>query len=160
MKLHLIRHGKAERSSSSGRDFDRQLASKGTAQSELLGEYLRSKGISEKIEVWCSDAARTRETLAGVRAAIQFTNVSYHEELYLCAVKTFLKMLWSSDSDQDLIIVGHNFGISDLAEYFSNEAIEMKTGEYVEITFTLKERKATSQGIGSITDRYRPSVDL
>lgn len=160
MKIHLVRHGKAERNSESGRDFDRTLAPKGTAQSELVGEYLRSKGISPETEVWCSDAKRTRETLGGLRSAIPFKNVTYDQDLYLCSVKTFLEKLWRSDSDKDLIIVGHNFGISDLAEYFTEEAIEMKTGEYVEITFVLNERKATSKGSGSISDRYRPSVDL
>lgn len=160
MKLHLVRHGKAEKDSASGKDFDRGLAPKGVAQSELLGDHLKINELNSTITVWCSDAARTRETLGGLRTSIPFTNVTYRKDLYLCSRDHLLDQIWQHSGKGDLMIIGHNFGISDLAEYFLEEFIELRTGEYISIHFVCDNWNETSKGTGIIADRFRASVDL
>lgn len=156
MRLHLIRHAKTKVSSDSGRDFDRNLAKKGKLQGAGLAEYLSGK--LDGIEVYCSSANRTRQTLSLLKKDIDFGPVCYHQELYLCSSQTFLEFIWQSDVDEDLILIGHNFGISDLLNYLTDESIEMRTGEYVCIEFDGFNRKEVSAGTGTIVDRYRPSV--
>lgn len=153
MKLHLIRHAKTLQATFNENDFNRRLMEKGISQAHALADYLKSKSISS--EVWCSEAARTKETLVILNEKCHFKNVSYSKELYLCSKRTFLELLWQDSSDQDLIIIGHNFGISDLATYFLNEDLEMRTGEYICIDFENYARNETSSGLGQLIDRWR-----
>lgn len=156
MKLHLVRHGKAERESKSGHDFDRSLNTKGIAQTTALGTYLASK-IGE-LEVWCSDAARTRETFESISKSCNLQPPKYFVDLYLCSKLDLLAHLWKRESNEDLIIIGHNFGISDLLSYLVEDNIEMRTSEYYCLDFGTLASNETSQGTGIIIDQYRPQV--
>lgn len=160
MKLHFVRHGKAEKFSSSGKDFDRNLSEKGIRQSQELGDYLAANKINKDIYVWCSSAERTTQTLDHLQHNMVFTNVRFERELYLCSKDQFLSKVWGIEHGEDLLIVGHNFGISDLAQYFIDEYVELKTGEYICIEFAATSWKETSFGNGITVDRYRASVDL
>ena len=155
MKLHLIRHGKAENGSAETNDFNRKLTSKGIKQTTELGIYLTKLNNTE---VWCSDAIRTRETLDSLQKSCHFTDVKHFIDLYLCSKDDLLAHLWKRNSFDDLIIVGHNFGISDLLSYFTEERLEMRTSEYYCLDFGELASNETSQGTGTIVDQYRPQV--
>ena len=158
MKLHLLRHGKTHQQSDSGRDFDRKLNPKGIAQCELLGEYLADK-LSD-CETWCSAAKRTRETFSNVTKKIELNKVAMREDLYLCSRETLIEALWQRSGDSDLLIIGHNYGISDLATYLLDERIELRTGGYICIEFVDFRWEEISRGLGTIADQYRPQVRL
>jgi len=153
MKLHLIRHAKTLQAKLNENDFDRQLLGKGILQANALADHLKSNSIN--CAVWCSEATRTKETLALLEKKCSFKNITYFNELYLCSKRTFLELLWQDPSKEDLIIIGHNFGISDLATYFLNEDIELRTGEYLCIDFGNYARNETSNGLGKQIDRWR-----
>ncbi len=153
MKLHLIRHAKTEQASFNENDFNRRLMERGILQAKALGDYMKNYAIN--CEVWCSEATRTKETLAILAQKNAFKKISFSSELYLCSKRTFLELLWKDSSDKDLIIVGHNFGISDLATYFLGEDIELRTGEYIGIDFGDYARNETSNGLGKRIDRWR-----
>jgi phosphohistidine phosphatase len=153
MKLHIIRHAKTLQASLNENDFNRRLMERGILQANSLADYLKSKSIS--CDVWCSEANRTRETLVILNEKCDFQKIEFFNELYLCSKRTFLELLWQDASDEDLIIVGHNFGISDLASYFLNDEIELRTGEYICIDFGKSARNETSNGLGEMTDRWR-----
>ena len=153
MKLHLIRHAKTLQAKRDENDFNRHLAEKGIRQAKALSDYLKPKIINS--EVWCSEATRTKETLVILQNKCSFEKVEFSKDLYLCSTKTFLEKLWRDDSAEDLIIVGHNFGISDLASYFIDEDIELRTGEYICIDFGKYTRNETSSGLGKLIDRWR-----
>lgn len=156
MKLYLIRHGKAEVTARSGRDFDRALAAKGHKQCEHLGKYLCEEEFSKDLIVWCSDALRTKESLLYVRSGgVKLPKAIYSKELYLCSQDDLLKKIWSQDHNLDIMIIGHNFGISELAEYFSDDFIELRTGEYICIEFDLSTWEEACRATGTIVDRYR-----
>lgn len=158
MKLHLLRHGKTSQQSDSGRDFDRKLNEKGLVQCEMLGEYLAKKKIV--CETWCSSAKRTRGTFSNVTKKIELSKVVMREDLYLCSRNVLLEALWQRSGDNDLFIIGHNFGISDLATYLTDVRIELRTGGYVCIDFNDFKWEEVSRGLGTISDQYRPKVDL
>ena len=158
MKLHLLRHGKTQRQSVTGRDFDRELNQKGVVQCEMLAGYL--KKIDVNCEVWCSTAKRTRQTYSNVNKEELFEKVTMLDNFYLCSRDTMLKTLWDRSGCDDLFIVGHNYGISDLATYLTDVRIELRTGEYICIEFEGFQWKELSRGLGSIVDQYRPKVNL
>ena len=154
MKIHLIRHAEPNHSSPSGKDIDRTLTSHGIEQAKTLGKHLIRE--LNNCEVWCSDAQRTRQTFDELRKSISFGEHRFFLDFHLCPKSTFLHYLWQSDSNADLVIIGHNFGISDLLSYFTNEEITMDTCENVCIQFEGLGRKELSQSTGTIVDRYHP----
>lgn len=156
MKLHLLRHAKTLPTSDTGKDIDRALSVKGISQSNLMGDYFKSvHGIEG---VWCSSAMRTRQTLDIVRYHKPLEQPHVLDDLYLCSRDQFLEMIWNHEGNKDLLIVGHNFGISDLATYFTNSRLEMRTSEYFCIEFECSNWKETSRGTGTIVDQFRPRV--
>lgn len=158
MKLHLLRHGKTHQQSNTGRDYDRKLNEKGIIQCEFLGEYFAAKNLD--CEVWCSSAKRTRETFVNVTKKVELKKVVMREDFYLCSRETMLEALWQRSGNDDLLIVGHNYGISELATYLTDVRIELRTGGYICIEFVDFRWEELSRGLGVISDQYRPQVDL
>jgi phosphohistidine phosphatase len=155
MILHLVRHGKTNQISASGQDYDRELLPRGIAQSRFLGDYLKLK---ESCQVYCSSSVRTKQTLHYMNESLLLPRVNYQDDLYLCSRDHLLGLLFQQDHNKDIIIIGHNYGISDLASYLLDEAVELRTGEYIAIEFECENWSEISRGLGTTFDRYRPRV--
>ena len=150
MKLHLIRHGKAVKYSGK-EDHSRTLSKKGVGQIERLTEYLGEK--LNNAEAWSSSSARTIGTLEILSEEITFANKKIIDDFYLCNKEAYLNEIWKNSNDLDLVIIGHNFGISDLVNYLSDELVLMSTGEYICLEFSNLSLKESSKGTGTIVDR-------
>ncbi len=153
MKLHLVRHANAK-SSDGVLDFNRILSGKGKLQAKNLANYLVNKKLPN--EVWCSSASRTIETLSYIEKSHIFSKKKEMGELYLCSKDVYLKELWQKKTSHDLLIVGHNFGISDLVNYFTGELIVMSTAEYICIDFGGLNLSESSKDTGTIIERFIP----
>ncbi|MEY4605164.1 MAG: hypothetical protein RIT43_2456 [Bacteroidota bacterium] len=126
MKLYLIRHAKTDQKSSTGLDFDRELLPRGVAQSKDLRAYIESIDVSVGT-VLCSTARRTRQTFYHVRGAKE-DSVRFLDTLYLADRQTLLKEITRVEHNSDLMLIGHNDGITELAEYLTGADIYLKTG--------------------------------
>lgn len=157
MKLYLIRHAKTEKIAVSGNDFDRELAEKGRLQAEKLNDVI-TKFDFKNVDVWCSDAQRTKQTLSFIDTHFPSTNIEFKNELYLAPSAEIKKLIWNTESDKDLLIIGHNEGISDIASYFLGEEIHLKTSTLIQITFEAKSRQEWSADLGKIQTIFRPQV--
>jgi phosphohistidine phosphatase SixA len=67
-------------------------------------------------------------------------------------------MLWEKHPHGNVLLVGHNYGISDLVNYFCGTDIELRTGQYVRISFNTSNWAEVFQDTGSIVEMYRPEV--
>lgn len=159
LTLNLIRHAKTELRSATGGDKERELASKGISQSNVLGKQIRIQFL-ELGQVHVSTAFRTQQTYSiiqqqlGTKHPFQLNNMLYHanrETLFL-----FLQTL----EEKTITIVGHNEGISDLASYLLGEEIQMRTSELLTITFPFSSWEMISGGTANLHSRYRPQVFL
>lgn len=118
--LFLMRHGKAEPNSVSGKDIDRPLSEKGLQSSSKTSEFFKSIGLNPTIAM-CSEAVRTRQTLQ-FASSDQWSPEETHffKELYLassdsiaeCFAFSVVQNHWLQN---DIIIIGHNPGLSQLA---------------------------------------------
>jgi phosphohistidine phosphatase len=155
MKLYLIRHAKTERESVSGRDFDRKLLARGKRQAADLSNYLKIQGIAFE-KVICSSAERTKETLdlLDLGAKVEFLN-----ELYLCSLQEMLKIINAQSIEGNLILIGHNNGISDLAGYLCGELIHMKTCELAILEFNGDKWSELSGDSAKLISSFRSSAD-
>lgn len=157
MKLHLLRHAKTDKNSVSGCDFDRKLMGKGNLQANEMAKFLTSKNWEETV-LFCSAAKRTKETFEYIQKKNKFKVLSFHQSLYLAELKDLLEFIWKLDSKNDLFIVGHNNGLSDLATYFLGEDTHLKTCTYLRISFEAEFSSEWSRDLGIIQEVYRPEV--
>ena len=157
MIVHLLRHAKTEVSSSSGRDFDRRLVPKGHQQCAELQKNIYSK-ISSRTNIFCSSAHRTKETAAAVFD--ESRSIEYFESLYLTDLSGLLAFIWKQESDADMLIIGHNFGISELASYLIGKQVVMKTSGFISIDFEGFTAKEISNSNGVLISNHRCSIDF
>ena len=158
MRLYLLRHAKTDQFSLSGKDFDRKLLKKGLLQATELGKYFHENKIDPPF-LFCSTAARTRQTLSTIQKEHEFhAQTIFRDDLYLSEKENLLSLLWTQEHTDDILIIGHNDGISEFASYLTDDYIELKTGELIVIEFTADSWKETSKGLGKIGERYRPNI--
>ena len=159
MILHLLRHAKTEIRSHSGKDIDRSLLLKGIIQSNMMSTYFQRSELVFPVAL-CSVATRTRQTLEIVSSFTPLEKVNFVEQLYLADRESILHLIWSQDHKKDLLIIGHNDGLSELASYLTDDYIELKTCGYMAISFEADSWKEISHGLGTIKDAFRPKVYL
>ena len=156
MKLYLVRHAKTDPHSITGKDFDRKLLPRGKQQALDLSHFLNEHKIQVE-KVLCSSAIRTKETWGYLSdkwtAPIEFTS-----ELYLCNHLKMLQLINNSNCHENLMIIGHNEGISELATYLSGATIHMKTGMLVELSFQVSNWTELTCDSASFTQMYRSSA--
>ena len=68
------------------------------------------------------------------------------------------ELIWNTESDKDLLIIGHNEGISDIASYFLGEDIHLKTATIIQISFEAKSRQEWSAELGRMKSVFRPEL--
>lgn len=159
MKIHLVRHAKTDPNSLSGKDFDRKLLTKGIAQANVLAYFFHENKIRPGF-TFCSEAIRTKETLDILSFTNDLGKISVLNELYLADRETYLKLIWEQKHTKDLLIVGHNDGISSLASYLIEDTCFLKTCGYVCLDFSAKSWEEVSRGTGTLKEEFRPMVYL
>lgn len=139
MRLYLIRHGKAERDSASGRDEDRQLAPRGERQAVWLGNQLRLAD-SPPARIMASPAARAARTATLIAESLGL-QAETSDAIGLGTRPSWVVSLIAEVAATDgavpaasLAIVGHNPTLSVVAETLiggvGNAAqINLRTGE-------------------------------
>ncbi|GEM_PF-139625 len=155
--LHLIRHAKTEVNSESGKDFDRCLHPKGVIQANVLGNYLALKKANFS-KCFVSSAKRTKQTNEIIQSMCDLGKVHFYDDLYLCGYEKFLEILWEEKSNQDLMFIGHNDGISEIVSYFIDDHFMMRTCQYVCLAFSLDSWDQVCRGAAVISDDFRPNV--
>lgn len=113
-RLILIRHAKSAWDDPLLPDRDRPLAPRGQAAAADLGAWLASRGYIPD-EVLCSDAARTRQTWAGIAPALPAApQPVLKPALYLAGPDVMLAVLRHATGDT-VAMLGHNPGIGEFA---------------------------------------------
>lgn len=158
MKIFILRHGKAEEQSENQRDYDRALAPKGIKQIHKIGSFLQKNKV--KIDkILSSTAKRTMETTEIVNTYLQCKNIATFEGLYLTDRLTILKYICESGEGDNLLLVGHNFGISEFVSEMINYPLTLSTGTLVEIDVEFIENwKMCSFGMGKLIHHIPPKT--
>lgn len=115
-RLFLLRHAKSSWAVAGQRDFDRPLNDRGRAAAPLVGRFMAENGHLPA-RVLCSPAARTRETLDGIRPFLPDTaEVEFVRELYEASVEGMLQAIAAhAGGVGEVLVIGHNPSIHMLA---------------------------------------------
>ena len=112
--LLILRHGKAEFSSTDGQDISRVLAERGHKEAKLMGKVLRKGGMIPQ-RILCSPATRTRETTESLVTKLKQTpEVVVEAGIYNANVGELVHILRQQQDAISLMIVGHNPGLEEL----------------------------------------------
>lgn len=156
MQLHLLRHAKTNQSSPTGKDFDRELLPRALEQITELKQYFAARPIAPKY-ILCSTAKRTRQTLAELKALWPNAQMLFRDELYLASKQEILSVICALNTPEEILVVGHNEGLSELAIYLSDQAIWLKTCGLVSLEFPFESSALVSKETGVIVGRFRVS---
>jgi phosphohistidine phosphatase len=116
-RLILLRHAKSDWRKPGQADHDRALSARGRKAAPRIGAYLAEQGLVPDLVI-ASTAVRVRETLDLVLGALDDRpKVAFDRRLYEADAEDILDVLReTSDAVHTLLVVGHNPGLSDLAE--------------------------------------------
>lgn len=114
--LHLLRHAKAARDDPGLDDHERPLAKRGRKDAPAMAAAMAEEGIRPDL-VLVSTARRTRETWAAMAAAFDpRTEAAFEAGLYLApAEDLFDRLRRLDDGRREVLLIGHNPGLQDLA---------------------------------------------
>jgi phosphohistidine phosphatase len=154
MKLHLLRHAKTNQVSPTGKDFDRELLPRGYEQIAELKLFLKEYPIAPKT-ILCSSAIRTRQTLAEIKELWPGADIQYLDELYLAEKEEILKLICAQNSPHEILVVGHNEGLSELAMNLAHPRHLLKTCGFMSLEFPFENSAYISQDTGSVLGVFR-----
>jgi phosphohistidine phosphatase SixA len=127
-ELILLRHAHADPAPLEGNDADRVLSARGRTEATHAAARLLANGLVPDLVLY-SPAARARETAELVRGALGLPLQTFRESgpLYLATPAVLRLQIAAVDPPiHRLMIVGHNPGLSELAE-----ALDPKLGNTV-----------------------------
>ena len=126
-ELWILRHGKAEGSAPSGRDFDRPLARRGRKDASDAGAWMKGRRTVPDLVV-SSPAVRAKETAlrAAEAAGLDPGGILWEPRIYEAELPALLRVLAELDDTAGrVLLVGHNPGLEDLVLHLGGDSVEM-----------------------------------
>ena len=125
-RLTLVRHAKSSWKDPSLDDFDRPLNQRGERDAPVMGRRLRARGARPSM-ILTSPAKRALRTVRLIAEAIGYPVefLQREPELYLADAATILEVIArEADGCQEILVCGHNPGMTDLANRLTASRID------------------------------------
>lgn len=125
-RLTLLRHGKSSWRDPDLTDFERPLNKRGRRDAPIMGQSLAKRDFAPDL-VLVSPALRARLTseIIAEQLGIEKSKLSFDRNIYMASLEELIDLLRSIDEQsQDVLLIGHNPGITDLANYLVDGCIE------------------------------------
>jgi len=165
-RVYLLRHAKSARPPRKS-DHARPLAPNGIWAAKAMGEYCE-KPLQKVDLVICSSAIRCRETLRLFEQHLPPScKIAIEDSLYLAEARVLIEALRVlNDTFDTVLLVGHEPGLSDLAESLCGNAGKrkalrrvangLKTASLAKIDLDIDRWKAVRPKKGRLRDVIRP----
>jgi phosphohistidine phosphatase len=138
--LYLVRHAKAGPGNPALPDRDRPLNDRGLREAAEMGQRLAQRGVKPDV-VLTSPAVRTLATAEHLTQALGMDrgDIVVDERLYDAAPNALLGVIQGLGPEPErVMLVGHNPGLAELANYFVREITDMATCAVAELRFEVK----------------------
>jgi phosphohistidine phosphatase len=147
--LYLMRHAKSSWKDGPIEDFDRPLNKRGERDAPFMGKLMNQTGILPQ-EMISSPAKRALSTASLFCSEIKFPHhkLKVDNNLYAASSKEMLSVIENlSENVESVLIIAHNPGLTDLANYLSDFPIDnIPTCGIVELLFNKKSWKEIEFG--------------
>lgn len=151
--LQILRHAKTERLQLGQKDFDRRLTERGLGQMADLRQN-QHENLSKAQRVIVSSAKRTRMTHEQIETLLT-QNIQFDDQLYLASMVTLAKFIQQQkDSLDNILLIGHNDGLSDFASYLMDDYITLPTSGYLVLDMEIDHWAHLSKGIAHIRAEF------
>ena len=151
--LTLVRHAKSSWDYPELSDFERPLNNRGRKDAPSMGARLRKSGIKPD-QLISSPATRaiTTARLFAEALNLSFDDIALNPHIYEASPWTLLHIVRGfPDLDEDVMLFGHNPGISEFARQLADcPFVEMPTGAVVRIALETKTWSGVRAGCGKI----------
>jgi phosphohistidine phosphatase len=168
-RLYLLRHAKAAQAEPGGDDHARALTVRGVADAETMARYLRKSGAKPE-RVLISTSARTIQTADLVLRELEGSRTDYRDGLYLAQPGKIIAMLKALPAKlSEVMVVGHNPGLEELAALLAREPARRKererrgeldekfpTAALAVLDFDISRWRDLKPGSGKLDDFVRP----
>ena len=136
-RLSILRHAKAAPQGATNSDFDRPLASRGRDQ---VAEFCRWAGDAFAPDTtYVSTALRTLETYDLLQAGLGRELPGERlKSLYLAEVEDLLAAAREAGEAEEILLIGHNPGLEDLAARLLGRELELPTCGFVRIDLPIE----------------------
>ena len=135
--LYLVRHAKASTGNPALPDRDRPLNERGLLDAAAMGQRLAQRGAKPDV-VLSSPALRALATAQHLAQAlgIQRQDIVVDDRLYNAAPDDLLAVVQRLGKEPErVMLVAHNPGVAELANFFAREITDMATCAVVELKF-------------------------
>jgi len=158
-KIYFMRHGKAEDGDGKS-DFERELVDKGRKKTAKVAQFLKSKSVKPE-RLLVSMSQRTAETAALVCRHLEIDSslVTEEKSLYLASTNSILDVIYCvNDNIDEIMIFGHNPGLSSIATYLCKDEIDwMPTSAVVGIAINIDRWNEINSKPGRLLFYTKPS---
>jgi len=123
--LYLVRHAKSSWKYSGLDDFERPLNKRGRKNAPLMGGVLKKRGVLPDL-ILSSPANRAATTGRIIAAEIDYPleDIIYIESIYGAGERGMIGMIKEMDDEiNKLMLVGHNPGMTNLANTVGNDPV-------------------------------------
>lgn len=151
-KLYLVRHAKSSWADAKLTDFERPLNERGNRDKIEMGKRLFERELTIDY-ILSSSAKRTQQTSVALAKEVQFPiqNIIFEERLYHASVQEMLALINEMNKEiNNLMIVGHNPGISMLCDYLCDYHSDFPTLGIACIHFEVESWQEVSRNLGSL----------
>ena len=147
--LYLLRHSDAVNSADN--DYNRKLSHLGKDKAHHFSTKFSAEFSFDL--VLCSSANRTKETLNLLE--LKQTEMLFYDSLYLAEKEMLLAEIEKVPVRiSNLLIIGHNNGLSDLAIYLTGSNIHLSTCQMVQIQLETNAWNLLGQETGRIVRNF------
>lgn len=158
LEILLVRHAKSCWSDPSVEDFSRKLNKRGKNDLKLMSEKI-SEVFPKADYILCSPAKRTKKTLKGILKKVNWSDdINLLYLLYLADRETLFNIVRHIDeSYQRVVLIGHNEGITELANHLQGNVIDnIPTLGVVKVSFKAKKWSEISANSGKLESFIYP----
>ena len=124
-KLYLVRHAKSSWKHPALDDFERPLNKRGRKNAPFMGNVLKKRRVQPDLILSspASRAAMTARIIAG-RINYPVQDIIYLESIYEANKQDMIQIIRQMDDGIDrLMLVGHNPGVTNLANTLGNDPV-------------------------------------
>ena len=120
--ITLIRHAESSWNHPGTSDFERPLNSQGRHDAPMMGQRLAECEFQPSL-ILASSAQRTRETAEAIAQEIKYPcdQIALESEIYEASLDKLMEVVHKlDDNHHNVVLIGHNPGLSSLCNYLSN----------------------------------------
>lgn len=160
-QLLIVRHAEAREPQNQQRDTERDLTARGYQDAVRVGNYLRGLGWQPDLMI-SSSATRAMASAQMIAEQIRYPaqRIQSNNELYDASLRTFLSIInQQEDTNERIMIVGHNLTVSYLIEYLTGEEVgSVAPAGFAIIEPTVQHWQEVSQNTATLASYKAPET--